>query len=399
MSKFFSSLRSIVKTYTGSQAPSPTSSSNAFSFTAHRLLKSEPQSRYEPGGYHRVSVGELYNKRYEVVRQLGWGQYSTVWLVKDLRDNKLAAMKVMVADITRSETKGDWDELDRLTTLEVTNPRAPGFGHVCQLLDSFTHEGPNGNHICLIIEAISFSLSDVFRSSGGKVPLPLPLIKRVCSHTLLALQYLHEECGIVHTDIKDDNILVGGMPLASDNEEPAVVTEADLMSATFKLSDFGAANTMRNRFAQMIQPESLRAPEVIVGAEWDTKADIWNLGCLIYEFARGTKLFDPHWDNAQSGMSPSQTHLAQISGLCGDFPSAMLSEGSRTQQYFDEQGALRQGAGRYHITLRDLLMRAGHSLQDVEEISKFLLKMLVIDPTQRWTATQLLGHPWLRTTR
>jgi serine/threonine-protein kinase SRPK3 len=76
---------------------------------------------------------------------------------------------------------------------------------------------------------------------------------------------------------------------------------------------------MANRFAEKIQPESLRSPEVIIGAEWDTKADIWNFGCLvsfyfilklylmnsvqIYEFARGSKLFDPHWDNEKSGMN------------------------------------------------------------------------------------------------
>lgn len=41
---------------------------------------------------------------------------------------------------------------------------------------------------------------------------------------------------------------------------------------------------MLNRFAEMIQPESLRSPEVIIGAEWDTKADIWNLGCLVSFF-------------------------------------------------------------------------------------------------------------------
>lgn len=40
-------------------------------------------------------------------------------------------------------------------------------------------------------------------------------------------------------------------------------------------------NRRENRFAQLIQPHALRAPEVIIGAEWDTKADIWNLGCLV----------------------------------------------------------------------------------------------------------------------
>lgn len=41
---------------------------------------------------------------------------------------------------------------------------------------------------------------------------------------------------------------------------------------------------MSNRFAEVIQPESLRAPEVIIGAEWDTKADIWNFGCLVSSY-------------------------------------------------------------------------------------------------------------------
>ena len=218
MSKFLSSLRN----YTGSQANLPRPSPRAFCLTAHRLLNSEPQSRYARGGYHPVSVGELYNNSYKVVRQLGWGQYSTVWLMNDtrlvplhlykyfrfwfiylasFRDNKLVAMKVMVGDMTCPEVRGGWDELGNLMTLRVTNPQAPGFGHVChcQLLDSFTHEGPNGNHTCLIIEAMNLSMFDVFRSSGRGVSLPLPLVKRVCSHILLALQYMHEECGIVHT--------------------------------------------------------------------------------------------------------------------------------------------------------------------------------------------------------
>ena len=38
---------------------------------------------------------------------------------------------------------------------------------------------------------------------------------------------------------------------------------------------------MSNRYATLIQPEALRAPEVILGAEWDTKTDIWNIGALV----------------------------------------------------------------------------------------------------------------------
>jgi serine/threonine-protein kinase SRPK3 len=47
------------------------------------------------GGYHPVSIGERYhNGRYIVLRKLGWGHFSTVWLVLNTEDNSYGAMKV-----------------------------------------------------------------------------------------------------------------------------------------------------------------------------------------------------------------------------------------------------------------------------------------------------------------
>ena len=36
------------------------------------------------GGYHPVKIGDLFNNRYHVIRKLGWGHFSTVWLCWDL---------------------------------------------------------------------------------------------------------------------------------------------------------------------------------------------------------------------------------------------------------------------------------------------------------------------------
>ena len=35
------------------------------------------------GGYHPVEIGDIYNGRYHVIRKLGWGHFSTVWLCRD----------------------------------------------------------------------------------------------------------------------------------------------------------------------------------------------------------------------------------------------------------------------------------------------------------------------------
>lgn len=45
----------------------------------------EDRDRYRPGGYHPVHLGDVFNDRYVVVRKLGYGKYSTVWLAQDRR--------------------------------------------------------------------------------------------------------------------------------------------------------------------------------------------------------------------------------------------------------------------------------------------------------------------------
>ncbi len=45
----------------------------------------EDLDRYRPGGYHPVHLGDVFNDRYTVVRKLGYGRYSTVWLARDIK--------------------------------------------------------------------------------------------------------------------------------------------------------------------------------------------------------------------------------------------------------------------------------------------------------------------------
>jgi serine/threonine-protein kinase SRPK3 len=171
----------------------------------------EPSRRYEPGGYHPVNVGDTYKQQYQVVQQLGWGQYSTVWLVQDLqfvftfvisqrcdiyssREQRQAAMKVLVADLSNDTT--GWDECGTLRALRDQNLRSLGYRHICQLLDDFVIQGLNGSHICIVTELMGATALDIYRCLPAA--MPLFLVKRISKHLLLALQYMHD-CNIVHT--------------------------------------------------------------------------------------------------------------------------------------------------------------------------------------------------------
>lgn len=45
----------------------------------------EDASQYCRGGYHPVVIGDIFDNRFRVVRKLGWGHFSTVWLCRDLK--------------------------------------------------------------------------------------------------------------------------------------------------------------------------------------------------------------------------------------------------------------------------------------------------------------------------
>ncbi|KAF9012157.1 kinase-like protein [Hymenopellis radicata] len=361
------------------------------------MTNEEAASLYERRGYHPVSIGDTYNSRYTVLRQLGWGQYSTVWLVRDTQDVNLASMKILVADLTNDAPPGI-DELGMLKTAQSGNPLSPGYPHICHLLDNFSHHGPNGEHICLIQEAMTFNFLEIYNAFRFhptiKRPMPFFMAQRVAQQVLLALQYMHDECGLVHTDIKGDNILMSGE--VEQLGEPNVELEmTELCFSTYKLSDFGSANKVSNRFAGLIQPIALRSPEVIIGAEWDTKADIWNFACLIHEFCSGDVLFNPMWNHKEeSGLNPTEMHLAQIVTLFGAFPRTFLDQGKLTSRYFDADGHLLKAGPSFTIRHEDLL-RGKQLPEELPLFLDFLSKGLIIDPSQRWSATQLLAHPWL----
>lgn len=44
----------------------------------------EGRDAYQSGGFHPVYIGDVYANKYEVMSKIGYGRYSTVWLVKDL---------------------------------------------------------------------------------------------------------------------------------------------------------------------------------------------------------------------------------------------------------------------------------------------------------------------------
>ena len=112
----------------------------------------ESPEDYREGGYHPVAVGDVYQERYAVLRKLGWGHFSTVWLCWDSLASVFTALKVVKS--ARHYTETAIDEIKLLKSVRTSDP-GDAFSHkTVQLLDDFMISGPHGIHVCMVFEVI-----------------------------------------------------------------------------------------------------------------------------------------------------------------------------------------------------------------------------------------------------
>lgn len=153
-----------------------------------------------------MQVGEQFKDgKYTVVRKLGWGHFSTVWLSRDNVTHKHVALKVVRSAAHYTETA--IDEIKLLNKIVAGKPDHPGRKHVVSLLDSFEHKGPNGTHVCMVFEVLGENLLGLIKRWNHR-GIPMPLVKQITKQVLLGLDYLHRECGIIHTDLKPENVMI-----------------------------------------------------------------------------------------------------------------------------------------------------------------------------------------------
>lgn len=404
--------------FSRSRPSSPGSHGHADTISAFKQIEEETLPKYNVNAFYPTRLDEILNDRYQVITKLGFGVTATVWLARDLQAQK-SGRKYVTIKICVNTLSDDWLKGRRKVAecLMTANPNHPGYNHVRFMLDTFKLKGPHGHHQCVVYDVLREPIGITMEKlpgrlfSGDNLRILLPAL-------LQGLDYMHTECHIVHTDLKADNIMMGlgdsGIldrvvqdearhPSArktrdshgriiyqSRSEFGAAPTDAIIASA--KITDIGLADWGDERHNHAIQSNAFTAPEVILAATWSYPADIWNLGVMLWDLFENFGLFDAI-NTGPSHYHPAQ-HLGLMIALMGPPPKELLERGSTSATYFDEEGRFRHPK----------LIREGFSFEssitrfkgkDKELFIDFAKKMICWLPEERWTAKQLLEHPWL----
>ena len=203
-------------------------------------------------------LSEALADRYRIERELGAGGMATVYLAHDVRHDRKVALKVLRPEL--SAILGAERFLAEIkTTANLQHP------HILSLFDSGEADG-------LVFYVMPYIEGESLRDRlVREKQLPVDEAVRIAREVADALDYAHSH-GVVHRDIKPENILLhGGHALVADFGIALAASRSD------------AGNRMTETGMSLGTPHYM-APEQAMGErEITPKADLYALGCVLYE--------------------------------------------------------------------------------------------------------------------
>ena len=202
------------------------------------------------------------DERYVLEKKLGEGGMGEVWLAKDTLLNRPVAVKFL--QVTENAVFKDLFLSEARTLASLQHP------NITLIYDAVFEE--DGNRFYIMMEYVEGqSLGDLIAATDG--PLPQEMVVNVTLGILEALQYAHKR-GIVHRDIKPDNVII------QNNQ--------------VKLTDFGLAALVSLLAEQqedyVFGTPAYMPPEQIAGEGIDGRTDLYALGVTLFEMVTGGRL-------------------------------------------------------------------------------------------------------------
>ena len=346
-----------------------------------KVVVDRERTGFEESKDFKIVINNLIAGRYQILGYLGNAAFSKAVKCLDTKTNTLVCLKII------ENNKNYFDQsLDEIKVLNFVNSNGdPDEFNFLKSIDFFYYK----EHLIIVTELLNDNLYDFYDyllKNKIEEYFSLSRIQAIAKQVLTSMKYIHS-LHLIHCDLKPENILL------------KCISKAEV-----KIIDFGSSNFIYDATSSYIQSRSYRAPEVIMGCNYDYKIDIWSLGCILAELYSKTVLF----------MSDSvHSLLARVIGIIGPIPEWMFEKGTTVNGMFCKEKLLYMeadavndtnanisttsvGKKKMHVIVpkRTLLKNRIHC--DDQNFIDFLRYLLKIDPNERPTAEEALNHPWFK---
>jgi serine/threonine-protein kinase len=222
----------------------------------------------KPRTTHANLTGQVLDGRYEIVRKVGEGGMSFVYLATDISTKERYAIKVLSAAL--SEDENAMARLKREAALGMRLAH-PNICHIIRLGE--TSDG-------LVYVVMPFVEGEILSDrTNRRGHLPLPEVVRFIRDIAAGLHFAHE-LKIVHRDLKPENIMVAR---AQDGAETAVVMDFGLA----KERRAGAELQKLTATGIILGTPEFMSPEQLRGKPLDPRTDVYSLALMTYEMLTG----------------------------------------------------------------------------------------------------------------
>ncbi|EEH08477.1 protein kinase [Histoplasma capsulatum G186AR] len=368
-------------------------------------LEEEELPDYNSEDFYPVRLGDVFKSRYQVIAKLGFGVGSSVWLCRDLKFGDYLTLKVCTCRQEAGVAAQSTNEVAVARHIRAADVEHPGERYLRLIIREFTIYGPGGEHRCLLYTPQGMTYTE-FRNSQPDRMLDKALLQQTYQLILIGLDLLHQ-LSVVHTDISPNNILLGARSPSvfskieqSELEHPSARKvlrdrtiyrshSMPITDGTPVLCDFGGARIGERKHLGDVMPDFYRAPEVILGMEWDYKIDIWSIGVMVWDLFEGGRLFYA----LKNRILDDEQHLAEMVALMGPPPQSFLQRSEKCRKYWDDEG---QWIAATPIPEQSLDTREWRlEGEDHRLLLDFLSKIFRWLPEERASAQELTSHPFL----
>ncbi|WP_342509367.1 Stk1 family PASTA domain-containing Ser/Thr kinase [Sporosarcina sp. FSL K6-2383] len=223
-------------------------------------------------------IGSRIGGRYEILKSIGDGGMSKVYLAHDIILNRDVAIKVLNYDFANEEELKRRFQREALSATSLTHP------HIVDIYDV----GEEGELLYLVMEYVEGQTLKKFIQTNGPLSpkQALPIMRQLVS----AISNAHHN-GIVHRDVKPQNILMDA-------------------EGNLKIADFGIAMalsaTAHTKTNSVVGTVHYLSPEQARGGMATKKSDIYSLGIVFYELLTGELPF-----SAETAVAIALKHLQE----------------------------------------------------------------------------------------